>query len=178
MKAATDDGVPLPVYITMPDGPEGVFSVMSDMWHDKDSAAYDDVSKERVVHVDQYSGAIAGRYSYAEYPAAAKLVSQGIALHEGQRLGTLNFWASAAFCAGLLFLCVTGPIMWWRRRKSGISAPRGSMPVKARPWIAVVMVIFGVLFPLFGVTLIIVLLVDRVGIRRSDRLRSTFGTTA
>ncbi len=178
VKAATDDGVPLPVYITMPDGPEGVFSVMSDMWHDKDSAAYDDVSKERVVHVDQYSGAIAGRYSYAEYPAAAKLVSQGIALHEGQRLGTLNFWASAAFCAGLLFLCVTGPIMWWRRRKSGISAPRGSMPVKARPWIAVVMVIFGVLFPLFGVTLIIVLLVDRVVIRRSDRLRSTFGTTA
>lgn len=178
VQAATDDGVPLPVYITMPDGPEGVYSVMSDMWHDKDSAAYTDVSKERVVHIDQYSGAVAGRYAYAEYPAAAKLVSQGIAIHEGQRLGTLNFWASAAFCVGLLFLCVTGPLMWWRRRKEGLGAPRGSLPVRARPWLAVVLVVLGVAMPLFGLTLVIVLLVDWLVIRRSDRLRSVFSTTA
>ncbi len=176
MAAAQQDGLPAPYYITYPADAEGVYSVMSDMWHDKASAAYDDVSQERVVHVDQYSGQIAGRYSYAEYTPLAKLVSQGIAIHEGQRFGSLSFWLSAAFCVGVLFLCVTGPVMWWRRRNGGLSAPRGAMPIMRTPWLIAVLVVLGLALPLFGVTLVAVLLIDRFVVRRSERMSRALNT--
>lgn len=177
LATAAADGLPAPYYVTYPDSPEGVFSVLSDMWHDKDSAAYEDVTQERVVHVDQYSGAVAGRYSYDEYAPAARLVSQGIALHEGQRFGSVSFWTSAAFCVAVLALCVTGPLMWWRRRRSGLAAPRGALPVRATPWLLVALVALGVFLPLFGVTLVLVLLLDRWVVRRNDRLAGALGTT-
>jgi uncharacterized iron-regulated membrane protein len=176
MAAAQQDGLPAPYYITYPADAEGVYSVMSDMWHDKASAAYDDVSQERVVHVDQYSGQIVGRYSYAEYTPLAKLVSQGIAIHEGQRFGSLSFWLSAAFCVGVLFLCVTGPVMWWRRRNGGLSAPRGAMPIMRTPWLIAVLVVLGLALPLFGVTLVAVLLIDRFVVRRSERMSRALNT--
>ncbi len=75
------------------------------------------------MHVDQYSGAVAGRYSYAEHSPVAKAVSPGIALHEGQRFGTLSFWMSFLFRVGVLLLCITAPLMWWRRRRHGPDAP-------------------------------------------------------
>lgn len=178
VRTAAADGLPAPYYITYPDGPEGVYSVLSDMWHDKGSAAYADVSKERVVHVDQYSGEVAGRYSYDEYSPAAKVVSQGIALHEGQRFGSLSLWMSAAFCLAVLALCVTGPWMWWRRRRSGLAAPRGALPVRGTPWLLAALVLLGIFLPLFGVTLVLVLLLDRFVVRRSDRLRSALGTVS
>jgi len=128
------------------------------------------------VHVDQYSGAVAGRYSYAEYFPVAKTVSQAIALHVGQRFGTLSFWISFLFCVGVLFLCITAPLMWWRRRKHGLDAPRGYLPIRSTPWLIVVLVILGLVFPLFGLSLILVLVLDRLVIRRSSRLSDGLNT--
>ncbi len=177
VQRAVNDGVPLPVYVAYPSDREGVYSVMSDMWHDKASAAYDNVGLERVVHIDQYSGQVAGRYSYAEYAPAAKLVSQGIAIHEGQRFGTLNFWASAAFCVCVIVLCLTGPMMWWRRRRAsgGIAAPRGRMPVVTKPAMGVALVLLGLALPLFGASLLAVLLLDRFVVARSTRWSARLG---
>jgi len=172
VEAAAAEGLPTPYYILYPDSETGVFSVLADMWHDKAQPAYSDVGQEKVVHVDQYSGEVAGRYAYGDYAPAAKLVSQGIAIHEGQRFGTLNFWGSAAFCVACLFLCVSGPLMWWRRRPhgGGIAAPRGRMPVLSKPLLLVALVVLGVFLPLFGVSLLLVLLFDQLVVTRVPRL--------
>jgi uncharacterized iron-regulated membrane protein len=170
LATAQHDGLTGPLYVTYPAAKDDVFSVMSDMWHDKAATAFGDVSKERVVHVDQYSGALAGRYSYTEYSPMAKTVSQAIALHEGQRFGTLSFWISFLFCVGVVFLCITAPLMWWRRRKHGLDAPRGYLPIRTTPWLIVALVILGLVFPLFGLSLILVLVFDKLVVRRSSRL--------
>jgi uncharacterized iron-regulated membrane protein len=177
MAAAARDGLTGPLYIAYPAKADDVFSAMTDMWHDKAATAFGDVGKERVVHIDQYSGAVAGRYSYDQYSPVAKAVSQGIALHEGQRFGTLSFWASFLFCVAVFFLCVTAPMMWWRRRRSGLDAPRGHLPIRSTPWLIAALVILGVVFPLFGLTLVLVLLADKVLIRRSARLATVFNST-
>ena len=175
VSAAQSDGLQGPYYVAYPSEEDGVFSVLADMWHDEATPAYSDVSRERVVHVDQYSGVVAGRYSYAEYPTAAKVVSQGIALHEGQRFGTLNFVGSALFCLAMIYLCITGPVMWWRRRPHGaLAAPRGRMPLKARPWLLLAVVLLGVFLPMFGASLVLVLLFDHVVVSRSPRLTAIF----
>ena len=138
VSVAMRDGLTGPYFVLYPSDKEGVFSVLAAMWHDRSTAAYTDTTLERVVHVDQYSSAVAGRYSSADYSPVAKVVSQTIAMHEGQRFGSLILVASALFCVTFLVLCVTGPIMWWRRRPKGsLGAPRGAMPLRARPWLLV-----------------------------------------
>ncbi len=168
---AAQDGLPTPYFVLYPDAPDGVFSVMSDMWHDPSAPAYTDTTLEKVTHVDQYSGVVAGRYGFDDYSPTAKVVSQTISAHEGQRFGSLNFVASALFCVAILFLCVTGPIMWWRRRPAGgLGAPRGSMPLRRSPWLLVMLVALGLFLPLFGLSLVVLYLVDLLVIRRRPRV--------
>ena len=102
--------------------------------------AFDAPSDEKTVHVDRYGGEVVSTYGFDDYPVLAKVVSQGIGLHEGRSLGLWSFWGSALMCLAIIFMCVSGPLMWWRRRPrraGAIGAPRGRMPIRATPVLAV-----------------------------------------
>lgn len=168
---AEREGLAHPMTIALPSGEDGVFSVIGDAFHDP--------SRERTVHVDRFSGEVRSDYGFDDYPLAAQAVAQGIGFHEGRSLGLVTFWFAALFCVAVLVLCATGPLMWWRRRpaRSGsVGAPRGRMPVRATPWLAAALVVLGIVLPLFGVTLVAVLLLDRFVLRRVPRLRAAFDT--
>jgi hypothetical protein len=113
---------------------------------------------------------------YRDYPALAKVVAQGIALHEGRRLGVFNFWLTTVFCLGVIFMCITGPLMWWRRRPKGksLGAPRGRLPLRATPGLAVLVVALALFLPLFGLSLVGVLLFDQLVLSRVPRLSAWF----
>ncbi|WP_370246701.1 PepSY-associated TM helix domain-containing protein [Nocardioides sp.] len=160
---------PLTVALPFADDDAGVFSVIGYAFHDP--------AQERTVHVDRYSGAVVGEYGFADYPLLAQVVSQGIGLHEGRSLGLWSFWGAAAACLLLIFLCVTGPLMWWRRRPSGgarLGAPRGRLPVRSSPLLAIGLVVLGVVLPLFGISLIAVLAIDQLVLRRIPALAGYF----
>ena len=117
---------PMTVALPAPDDATGVFSVIG--------YAFDAPSDEQTVHVDRYGGEVVSTYGFDDYPLLAKVVSQGIGLHEGRSLGLWSFWGSALMCLAVIFMCVTGPLMWWRRRPRGpaqLGAPRGRMPLRA-----------------------------------------------
>ncbi|MEV0288652.1 PepSY domain-containing protein [Kribbella sp. NPDC050820] len=162
------NGLLRPMTIALPADDEGVFSAIG--------YAFNDPGKERTLHVDQYGGRMVSTYGYSDYPALAKVVSQGIALHEGRRQGTLNFWLTAIFCLGVIFMCVSGPFMWWRRRPKGTSlgAPRGRLPLRATPALAVLVIALALFLPLFGITLLAVLVLDQLLLRRIAGLRAWF----
>lgn len=150
----------------------GVYSVIG--------YAFDAPSDERTLHVDRYDGEVVAAYGYDDYPALAKVVSQGIGLHEGRSLGLVSFWGAAAMCLAVVFMSVTGPVMWWRRRPRGaaaLGAPRGRMPLRATPALLVGVVALGVLLPLFGLSLIAVLVLDQVVLRRVPALSQWFATS-
>jgi uncharacterized iron-regulated membrane protein len=176
--AAAAKGIPQPYFIAFPEGETGVYSVMGDQWHDNANPSFQDVSLEAAAHVDQYSGKVIATYGYWDYSAAAQVVSQGIAMHEGRRFGAFSSFISTMFCLGILFLCISSPIMWWRRRKgkSGLQAPAGKMPVYASWTLAAVLVVLGVVLPVFGISLVIVLLLDFLVIRRIPALKRAFNT--
>ncbi|WP_354437863.1 PepSY domain-containing protein [Marmoricola sp. OAE513] len=166
---AEKEGLKHPMSIVLPTGDSGVFSVMGD--------AFSHPSDERTVHVDRFSGKVRADYGFEDYPLLAKAVSQGIGLHEGRSLGLVSFWGAALFCLAVLTLCVTGPLMWWRRRPKGagsVGAPRGRMPLRSTWWLVGGLVVLGVLLPLFGVTLVAVLLLDQLVLRRVPALRAAF----
>ena len=139
--------------------------------------AFDAPSDERTVHVGQYGGEIVSTYGFDDYPVLAKVVSQGIGLHEGRSLGLWSFWGSALMCAAVIFMCVSGPLMWWRRRPARtrtMAAPRGRMPLRATPALVVGLVVLGLVLPLFGASLVLVLLLDQLVLRRVPRLGAFF----
>ncbi|GAA0606300.1 PepSY domain-containing protein [Kribbella sandramycini] len=165
------NGLARPMTIALPGDEEGVFSVIG--------YAFQDPAKERLLHVDQFGGQVISTYGYEDYPLLAKTVAQGIALHEGRRLGTVNMWLTTAFCLGIVFMCVSGPLMWWRRRPKSagaVGAPRGRMPLKATPALAVLVIALALFLPMFGITLALVLILDRLVIRRTPRLRAWFNS--
>ena len=138
--------------VALPDGEDGVYSAIG--------YAFDAPSDERTVHVDRFGGQVVSTYGYDDYPLLGEGRLQGIGWHEGRSLGLVSFWAAAAMCALVIASCVTGPLMWWRRRRrgTGLGAPRGRMPIAASPWLLVGLIALGVLLPFFGVTLLVVLL--------------------
>ena len=173
VEVADGRGLRHPMTVAVPDGDKGVYSVIG--------YAFDDPSSERTVHVDRFGGEVVSTYGYDDYPVLAKVVSQGIGLHEGRSLGLLNFWASALFCVAVMFMCVSGPRMWWRRRprqpssgQRSIGAPRGRMPVRATPMLAIGLVALGLFLPLFGISLVLVLAFDQLVLRRIPRLEGWF----
>ena len=172
VRVADREGLKHPLTVALPGDGKGVFSAIG--------YAFNDPADERTVHVDQYGGGVASTYGYADYPTLAKTVSQGIALHEGRRFGTANLWVTAVFCLMVVFMCVTGPTMWWRRRPKGrnaVGAPRGRLPIKATPLLAVGMLALAVFLPLFGISLVVVLLLDQLVLRRVPALSRWFNVT-
>jgi len=164
-------GLAHPMTVALPSDDRGVYSVIG--------YAFDDPGAERTVHVDRFGGQVVSTYGYDDYPALAKVVSQGIAVHEGRRFGTVNFSLTALFCVAVVVSCVTGPVMWWRRRPRGagaVGAPRGRMPLASSPLLAVLVVGLAVALPVFGASLVLVLLLDRFVIRRVPRLRQAFNS--
>lgn len=150
-------------------GGSGVYSVIG--------FAFDAPSDERTVHVDAYGGQVVATYGFEDYPVLAKVVSQGIGLHEGRSLGLWSFWGAALMCLLVVLMCVSGPLMWWRRRPSGraaLGAPRGRLPLRGSPLLLAGLVALGVFLPLFGLSVLVVLALDHLVVRRVPALAQWF----
>jgi uncharacterized iron-regulated membrane protein len=144
--------------ITAPDGDTGVWTLS------QNSMSYDGASPtiDRAVHIDQYTGRILADVRYADYSPAGKAMAVGIALHEGQ-VGLWNFLLNAVFLAMIVFTCISGIVMWWRRRPTGamrLGAPPRPAELPLWKGAAVVTIVLSVMFPLVGAVLVAVLLLD------------------
>lgn len=173
IEVASAEGLRHPMTVALPTGAggAGVFSVIG--------YAFDAPSDERTVHVDQYGGEVVSTYGFDDYPALAKVVAHGIGLHEGRSLGLWWFWGAALMCLAVVFMCVTGPLMWWRRRPSGgstLGAPRGRLPLRGSPVLLVALIALGVFLPLFGLSVLVVLALDHLVVRRMPALAGWSGS--
>ncbi len=126
----------------------------------------DDLSKQRVVHLDQYSGTPLIDMSYADYGALGKSLEWGINTHLGQQFGLANQLVLLAACAAIILLAVSAAVMWWKRR------PAGSLGVPPMPddkrvvrGLIAMLAVGGVFFPLVGLSLVVMLAADWVYIR-------------
>jgi uncharacterized iron-regulated membrane protein len=175
VEVADGEGLRHPFTVALPSdeaASTGVFSVIG--------YAFDAPTDEKTVHVDRYGGEVVSTYGFDDYPALAKVVSLGIGLHEGRALGLWSFWGSALMCVAVVFMCVSGPLMWWRRRPRGtgsVGAPRGRMPLRSSPALLVGLVALGVFLPVFGISLLVVLLLDQMVLRRVPAMAGWFDVT-
>jgi len=149
--------------VNIPAGPQGVYT---------GSVYPDDMARQRVIHLDQYSGNVLIDMGFADYGPLGKALEWGINVHMGQEFGLANKLLMLAVCLAIILLAVSAGVMWWKRRPSG---SMGVPPLPAHPSAPTVVVamlaIGGVIFPLVGASLVAMVLIDWLSTRNTATKR-------
>ena len=126
--------------------------------------------------VDGGSGEIVRRDDFATKHPIDQVVAVGIAFHEGRLFGWPNQLLLLITAAGLVLVCLSAVWRWLRRRDPGRlgAPPPGISPRRSVPLVATV-VGLGVLLPLFGLSLLAVLLLERFVLRRVAPVKTWLG---
>ncbi|WP_434619163.1 PepSY-associated TM helix domain-containing protein [Tabrizicola sp. M-4] len=141
--------------------------------HDSMSNDGPDPSADRTIHVDQYTGNVLADVGYADYSPWAKAMAYGIAFHEGD-MGAWNLALNTVFCLSMIFLPVSGLVMWWKRRPEGalrLAAPPAPQGLAFWWGAAALIVALGIAFPLGGAAIAVAVVLDLVVLRQVPALR-------
>jgi uncharacterized iron-regulated membrane protein len=126
--------------------------------------------------LDGATGRILSRKDFAQRRLVDRIMGYGIAIHEGQLFGIANQLLNVATAGGLVLLTVSSVILWWRRRPG---KTLGAPPARAREGLAVgffgVLVALGILLPLFGISMLAVIGIERLVLRRSPGVGKWLG---
>ncbi|MFC5774051.1 PepSY-associated TM helix domain-containing protein [Ectobacillus antri] len=163
-KVARAENIKAPYTLSMPQGPKGVYSITTSHTKPGDNAT---------LHVDQYSGAVLSDVRYEDYGVMAKGITLGIALHEGRLFGLANQLLGLVICLGLIGICVSSFVMWRKRKpinKAGAPAPIKDKRV--RIGVMIIMLLCGLIMPLVGISIIAVLILDKLIITNIKPLRN------
>ena len=147
----------------------GVYT-LSNSWP---SPAHD----ERTVYVDQYSGDVLAEAGWhASYGALAKGTAWGVDTHMGRQFGLVNGLAMGGSCLAVIGSTITAPLMFFRRRQPGKSGfPRRPIDAKLSRRITYIAIALGIVFPLLGLSMVFMALLDHFFIRRVPQLKELFG---
>ncbi|MEE6163388.1 MULTISPECIES: PepSY-associated TM helix domain-containing protein [unclassified Mycolicibacterium] len=126
------------------------------------------LSEQRTLYLDQFSGQTITNATADQDGALSRLTSFGINMHMGYQLGWLTRITATLTCLAVLTSVFTALAMWWKRRPKGRAglpaatpeATRAATPKRAKVVLGLVAVILGVLFPIFGASLLAVLAVE------------------
>lgn len=101
------------------------------------------------------------REGFADAHAIDRAVAYGIAWHEGRLFGWVNQLIGLLTAAGLVTLCVSGFIMWRRRKPDAVlgAPPRSSLPPRIGG-VAAILLILALLLPLLAASLLVLWLFD------------------
>ncbi|HHK5608372.1 TPA: PepSY-associated TM helix domain-containing protein [Neisseria cinerea] len=158
--------------LNLPKGEEGVWTLS------QDSMSYDMISPfaDRTVHIDQYSGKILADIRFADYNPFGKFMAASIALH----MGTLGWWsvlANVLFCLAVIFISISGCVMWWKRRPTGaVGMVPPAQKIKLPVWwmMALPLLAIALLFPTALVAITVIWLLDTLLLSRIPVLRRWF----
>ena len=126
----------------------------------------------RELELDANTGAVISDQGFDGKPMLDRMIGVGIAAHEGQLFGLANQLLGLATALGLIAVCVSAVVMWWRRRPGGtlgVPAPRVT-EFRIGVGLSVAIVSVAIFLPLLGISIITLWLFDR-----GTRLMSTGG---
>ena len=145
--------------LNLPAGDAGVWTIS----HDSMSNDGPNPAADRTIHIDQYTGNVLADVRYADYSVYARMMAWGIAFHEGD-LGAWNLALNTLFCLSILLVSVSGLVMWVKRRPTGarLGAPPRPVDIPYAKGAILVTLGLSLAFPMLGLTLLAVILVDLV----------------
>ncbi|OIJ31663.1 PepSY domain-containing protein [Staphylococcus sp. LCT-H4] len=126
---------------------------------------------EKTLYLDQYSGENLGEVKYQEYGVIGKWFTWGIPLHEGHLFGVANKVINLLICVALLVAIGLGLTSWIKR----MGNRKVKVPVRVQKPMSIsliiVLVILGLLMPLFGLSILVVFIIEALLYFRDKKTR-------
>lgn len=133
-------------------------------------------SEARTVYLDQFSGKTISTMDIYGNGGVSVVSDTMVSTHMGTEVGLLTRIVMTAICLAVLWSVMSAVVMYVKRRRPGsLGLPRRPVDVRLAKRLAAVAVLVGLLYPLWGVTALLVLGVDRFVIRKVPKLRTAFG---
>ncbi|GAE32601.1 PepSY-associated TM helix domain-containing protein [Halalkalibacter hemicellulosilyticus] len=166
VQIANIEDIQKPYTISLPQGETGVYTIATSHTRPLDNAT---------LHIDQYSGAVLTDVRFDDYGMMAKAITIGIALHEGRLFGLPNQILGLLTCIGLIGLIVSSFMMWKRRKPTGkLGAPPTAKDRKQARVIFFIMLAFGIVMPLVGISIVVMYVVDRFLLSKFPKLKDWY----
>lgn len=131
------------------------------------------------ITVDGTTGTLSSRRDFAERHWIDRVVGYGIAAHEGALFGIVNQLLGTLTALLLATLSISGAVMWWRRRPGGLlGAPIPLSRPRYGPVLIGAIVLLAAAMPLFGATLALAVIFDRLLLPRWPAAQHWLGLVA
>ena len=159
--------LPPPVLLSPPTHPNGPWAGRSDAQN----------RPLRVnVQLDPVTGNVMSRTNFNQRPLVDRIVGVGVAGHEGQLFGLANQLLGVLVAISLITLSVSAVVLWWRRRAFGVlGAPIPDRVPRFSPGLVAIVIALAVLLPEFGASVLLVLVVERLILRRLPSIAAWLG---
>jgi uncharacterized iron-regulated membrane protein len=145
-----DQRLPGHLEVDMPPSPNGTIHVRNRLKQSRPEVHF---------QLDRFTGKPVTTIRWEDLPAAQKVVATGINLHEGQLLGRVTQVVSTLFATTFMLLAAAAAVMWWKRRPQGKRDwPKRIAPMRVPTSVSFGACALGLLFPLFGASLVLCLL--------------------
>jgi uncharacterized iron-regulated membrane protein len=142
--------------VSPPSDEEGVYTVMADSMNQDNTSPF----KDRTLHIDQYTGKVLADIPFAVYPLGGKAMAVGIALHEAG-MGLWNLVFNTVYCLLIIFICLSGIVMWWKRRPArALGSPLYAKNTKVPVAVLGLGAVLCAIFPLSGIAVVVFAIID------------------
>ena len=154
LEIAAEHGMTGDLSIKLPRGKKGAYSFAQRPL---------DLSQHRFLHLDQYTGAVLSKATWADFPVGAAAQTIGIRLHQGELFGVANLVLMLLACIALIIIAISGIMMWWSRRPKGqFAAPLGGVRIMASKPMLWMTMLFAIFFPLVGASVVVFVAGDQL----------------
>ncbi|ALU73938.1 peptidase [Tenacibaculum dicentrarchi] len=117
---------------------------------------------QKKLHFNQYSGELIKAHTWSDVGFLMRGRMWVMAFHQGQ-FGGWNWWLMFGVAIGLTLMTVAGLFSYlYRKQKGSWGVPKVSSQFKVGKLIVFILVLLGVLLPMFGVSLLLILLFEQL----------------
>ena len=156
----TKDDVGNPLY--------GSFT-LSNSWPRKTGEARD-------VFIDQFTGQMLGEQNVYGYGSVSYAADTTVSVHMGTQWGIISRVIMTLTCVLTIWSVISATVMYAKRRRKGtLGLPRRPAEVHLGRGLVAIGVVLGIVYPLWGVSALVILGFDKFVIQRNSRLRPAFG---
>lgn len=129
--------------------------------------------------LDGASGEVIKIKTFSERPLVDRIIGIGVAAHEGQLFGWFNQLLGVITAVGLVVISISGFILWRRRKPAReLGAPPMLPNARMGKAVAGITLVLATVLPLLAISLIIILLLEWLVLRRFEVSRRWLGLEA
>lgn len=118
------------------------------------------LSEQKMLHFDQYSGALLKAHNWSDVGFLMRGRMWLMAFHQGE-FGGWNWWLMFFTAVALTIMTVSALFSYMYRKQQGNwGIPKVSKKFSVDKGIIAILILLGIIFPLFGVSLVLIIFVD------------------